>query len=102
MSNMPRLMKPKEVYTLLNIDPRTLRTMANEGILSVVLVGKAGKHRRYYEHEVRALLQGPGGEENSEPEPAPVPPGPPRDPTPPGSFTFRPAITENHDAVTEN
>jgi hypothetical protein len=102
MSNMPRLMKPKEVYTLLNIDPRTLRTMANEGKLSVVLVGKAGTHRRYYEHEVRALLAGPGGGENSEPEPAPVPPGPAPDPTAPGSFTFLPPITENHDAVTEN
>jgi hypothetical protein len=101
-TNMPELMKPREVYRLLRIDPRTLRSMADAGKLTVVKVGKAGTHRRYRASEVRALLAGPGGEDNPEPEPAPVPPGPAPEDTPARSFTFRPAITENHDGVTEN
>jgi excisionase family DNA binding protein len=63
-AKLPRqMLRPAEVCTILQIDPRTLRRMAEAGKLTAIKVGPAGKHRRYYADEVEALLArdtGPG------------------------------------------
>ena len=52
------LLRPKEVAVLFRVQPRAVRRWANAGKLHCVRT-RAG-HRRYFEDEVRALLNGGG------------------------------------------
>jgi excisionase family DNA binding protein len=50
------LLTPAEVATLFRVDPKTVTRWANDGLLSFIRT--PGGHRRYYEAEVRALMNG--------------------------------------------
>jgi excisionase family DNA binding protein len=50
------LLTPAEVATLFRVDPKTVTRWANQGRLSSIRT--PGGHRRYYEAEVTALLNG--------------------------------------------
>lgn len=55
-----KLLTPAEVAALFRVDPKTVTRWAKAGKLSSIRT--LGGHRRYWEAEVRALLQqtGPG------------------------------------------
>lgn len=50
------LLTPAEVAALFRVDPKTVTRWANDGLLPFIRT--PGGHRRYYEAEVRALMNG--------------------------------------------
>ena len=50
-----RLLTPSEVASLFRVDPKTVTRWAKSGKLSSIRT--LGGHRRYYESEVRDLLE---------------------------------------------
>ena len=63
MTENYNLMTPSEVGILFRVDPKTVTRWAESGKLSSVRT--LGGHRRYLEHEVRALLSKGTTENNS-------------------------------------
>ena len=55
-----RLLTPSEVADLFRVDPKTVTRWARMGKLSSIRT--LGGHRRYWEAEVRALLQASSSE----------------------------------------
>jgi excisionase family DNA binding protein len=53
-SNQERLLTPAEVAALFRVDPKTVTRWAKAGKLSSIRT--LGGHRRYWESEVRRLL----------------------------------------------
>lgn len=53
------LLTPAEVAAMLRVHPRTVTRWARSGKLSCIKT--PGGHRRYYEDEVQAVLQGKKG-----------------------------------------
>lgn len=59
-STEEELLTPSEVAKLFRVDPKTVTRWAKSGKLSSIRT--LGGHRRYRATEVRALLDGQGGE----------------------------------------
>ena len=53
--NGERLLTPAEVAALFRVDPKTVTRWAKSGKLSSIRT--LGGHRRYWENEVRSLLE---------------------------------------------
>jgi len=53
-STDPSLMTPREVAALFRVDPKTVTRWAQDGRLPYVRT--LGGHRRYYEQDVRRLI----------------------------------------------
>jgi excisionase family DNA binding protein len=58
-----RLLTPGEVATLFRVDPKTVTRWAASGRISSIRT--PGGHRRFREAEVRELLEGSAGSEES-------------------------------------
>jgi excisionase family DNA binding protein len=54
-----KLLTPAEVAALFRVDPKTVTRWAKAGKLSSIRT--LGGHRRYWENEVRSLLEESGG-----------------------------------------
>lgn len=54
-----KLLTPAEVAELFRVDPKTVTRWAKSGKLSSIRT--LGGHRRYWEDEVRGLLEASGG-----------------------------------------
>lgn len=54
MDNHPRLLTPAEVAKMFRVDPKTVTRWAAAGRIGSIRT--PGGHRRFREHEVRALL----------------------------------------------
>ncbi len=64
----PRLLTPGEVAQIFRVDPKTVSRWAKEGRLTELRT--LGGHRRFYDHEVRALISGMTGREHPADRPA--------------------------------
>ncbi|MBB2987873.1 BldC family transcriptional regulator [Terracoccus luteus] len=64
----PRLLTPGEVARIFRVDPKTVSRWAKEGRLTELRT--LGGHRRFYDHEVRALLSSVTGREHPADTPA--------------------------------
>lgn len=53
-----RLLKPGEVAAMFRVDPKTVTRWSKAGKLQSILT--PGRHHRYRESQVRALLEGGG------------------------------------------
>lgn len=85
MDTGDRLLTPGEVAALFRVDPKTVTRWAAAGRIGSIRT--PGGHRRFRESEVRALLEGEGGELdalNEEPQAPSNPPNRPRNDGPGG------------------
>ena len=56
LPDLPEMLTPGEVASLLRVDPSTVTKYANKGKLRVFRT--PGGHRRYYADEIRAIIEG--------------------------------------------
>ncbi|HTJ37226.1 MAG TPA: BldC family transcriptional regulator [Dactylosporangium sp.] len=63
METGDRLLTPGEVAALFRVDPKTVTRWAAAGRISSIRT--PGGHRRFRESEVRALLEGEGGADDT-------------------------------------
>lgn len=68
MDSRDRLLKPGEVADLFRVDPKTVTRWAAEGKLNSIRT--PGRHRRFPESAVRALLARSGGAPDTTDKPA--------------------------------
>lgn len=69
MESRDRLLKPGEVADLFRVDPKTVTRWAAEGKLNSIRT--PGRHRRFPESAVRALLARSGGASEATDQPSP-------------------------------